>query len=171
MELEAFPNRHAGETVCILGGAPSLPRDLTNLPDECRLIGLNQHTLILPLDYCFFADPRVWWVVQQYRVNVITTYAVIREREDVLFTSTCPNVGLSGPMSVWCAGFLGFEEIVVMGCDAYQSDRRYWHSLERHDVHGQDCSPWLTVRDRMERPERVRFTDKELHRLWHEKLR
>jgi hypothetical protein len=169
MELEQFPNRHAGETVCILGGAPSLPRDLRQIPDECRLIGLNQHALILPLDYCFFADPRVWYVVQQYQVNVITPYAVIREREDTLFTSTCPNVGLSGPMATWCAGFLGFEEIIVMGCDAYQDDRRYWHSLERHGVMGQDCTPWLTVRDQMDRPERVRFTDKELNRLWHSK--
>ena len=72
-------------------------------------------------------------------------------------------------MATWCAGFLGFEEIIVMGCDAYQDDRRYWHSLERHGVMGQDCTPWLTVRDQMDRPERVRFTDKELNRLWHAK--
>lgn len=169
MELEQFKGLHEGETAAVLGGGPSLPRDLWTLPDDCRLIGLNQHTLILPLTYVFFADPRVWYVVQQYRVNSITTYAVLRDRKDVMFAATCPNVGLSGPMAVWCCEFLGFREIHVAGCDSYQADRRYWHSLERHDVQGQSLEPWTTVRDKMKHPERVTFTDSRMNAIWHER--
>lgn len=169
MELEQFEGLHKGQTVAVLGGGPSLPRDLWEVPSGCKLLGINQHALVLPLNYCFFADPRVWYVVQQYRVNVITNYAVIRERDDVMFAATVPNVGLSGPMAIWCSEFLGFEEIIVAGIDSYQGDRRYWHSLDRQDVMGQSMEPWLTIRDCMTHPERVRFMDKRMQAIWHER--
>jgi hypothetical protein len=169
MELEQFKDLHKGETAAVLGGGPSLPRDLWKIPKGAKLVGINQHTLILPLDYCFFSDPRVWYVVQQYEVNVITNYAVIRDRRDVMFAATVPNVGLSGPMAIWCCEFLGFDSIHVCGIDGYQADRRYWHSLERHDVQGQSMEPWTTVRDKMRRPERVSFADARMNAIWHEK--
>jgi len=62
--IENYKNYHKGQTCAILGGGPSLPYDLRNIEDVDVLIGVNQHSLILPCDYIVFSDRHMWPLIE-----------------------------------------------------------------------------------------------------------
>ncbi len=65
--LSQFKDFHKGQTCAILGGGVSLPKDLRSIPQVDVLIGVNQHAVILPLDYIVFSDREMWKYIDQLR--------------------------------------------------------------------------------------------------------
>jgi hypothetical protein len=128
-QLNSYIGIHKGETCAVLGGGVSLPADLRAIPQVDVLIGVNQHSLILPLDYVVFSDRHMWEFVQEYRDIVkITNLNKYSGRDDVIHAGECPPIGFSGAKAIWCAEKMGFSKIYVCGMDQYQdrSGREYW---------------------------------------------
>jgi hypothetical protein len=68
--IEAFKNLHKGKSCAILGGGTSLPYDMRKLPPVNLLFGVNQHSMIAPLDYLVFVDTKMWPYVKDYPSNI-----------------------------------------------------------------------------------------------------
>ena len=128
--LNAYRGIHKGETCAVLGGAVTLPADLRAIPQVDILIGVNQHSLILPLDYVCFLDRHMWEYVEGFRdILKVTPLNKFSNRDDVIHAGEAPTIGFSGGLAVWVAGLMGFDKIYVCGMDQYQDrgdGREYW---------------------------------------------
>lgn len=155
IELSSIRDRHRGQCIAVLGGGPTLLADLKRVPLAAILIGVNQHTMLLNLDYLVFQDAEIHPVVREAEAPLCTHH---RDLADI-YTGIVPDFGLSGGTAVWMADFLGAEQIIVCGCDNYTSGRRYWHSKPGATQPSDGYSGidvWHRVRSLMARPEAVR---------------
>jgi hypothetical protein len=171
-----FKDKHKGQTCAILGGGVSLPADLRSIePVDC-LIGVNQHSLILPLDYLVFSDRHMWEFVEPYKdIMKITNLNKFNDRSDVIHAGETPPVGFSGAKAVWCAVEMGFERIYVCGMDQYEDKdgREYWWQGPQswpfkaaHMSARTDLTRWKEFIENLRYPERVFFVSgrlKEIH--------
>jgi hypothetical protein len=158
IDLIAYKDRHVGQRAVILGGGPSLIGDIKAVRPRFQSsgvwIGVNQHTLLLPLDYIVFQDSELYPILVGH-APIITHH---KDCADI-WSGIAPDFGFSGGTAVWVADCMGFDEIVICGCDDYLGDRRYWHSKlgERQWEMGVTPSGvWQKVRDHLQNPERVR---------------
>jgi len=131
--IEGLKDHHKGQTCAVLGGGPSLVKDIQSLPDVDVLIGVNQHSMIMPLDYLAFIDSKVWPLVKDCDTTFITrsatvcddknneAYDIIRYRQEIK-----PNY--SGVLAIKAADQMGFSKIYVCGMSQYDpdDDRLYW---------------------------------------------
>lgn len=154
--------RHQGETIIVLGGAPSLPFDLSALTSEAFdgavLIGVNQHAAILPLDYVYFRDPEVWPAIEALRCAKVAPHCTF-EQYGVIHAGHIPDFGFSGPEALWIADYMEASMIVLCGFGLFAPGRRYWHSLAANDAgHNFESGikSWQRARDYCKRPDRVR---------------
>lgn len=174
--FRSFHNLHAGETCAVLGGGVSLPADLRMIPQVDRLIGVNQHALILPLDYLVFSDRDVYEFIQEYRdILKITNLNKWHDRSDFIHAGECPAIGFSGAKAIWCADKMGFEKIYVCGMDQYQDygGREYWWQgpqswpfKAKHHSARDSLNRWGEFISSLDHPERVYFVSgrlKEMH--------
>lgn len=140
-------------------------RDLKQVPFDCILIGVNQHALLMNLDYVVFQDRDIYPVLKDSDAPLCTHHRDLAH----IHTGIVPDFGLSGGTAVWMADYLGADEILVVGMDSYTGDRRYWHSPPGHkqpDL-GQNCPDvWKRVRDYMARPDIVRVTSGPLKEIF-----
>lgn len=158
IDLVAYQGRHQGQRCAILGGGPTLIGDLKvvrpRFETAGKWIGVNQHALLLPLDYIVFQDKDLYPILVGH-APIITHH---KDCADI-WSGICPDFGFSGGTAVWIADYMGFDEIVVCGCDDYMSDRRYWHSKigDRGYEMGVTASGvWKRVYDHLQNPDRVR---------------
>jgi hypothetical protein len=153
IELSSIRGRHQGCEIAVLGGGPTLLQDLRHVPHDAILIGVNQHTLLLNLDYLYFFDEAVYEAVRDTDALICTHHRDVAQ----IATGVIPDFGLSGPMAVWMADLLGAARVIVAGCDNYGSDRRYWHSLPGTATQPTTggMEPWRRCRDHLQHPERV----------------
>lgn len=153
IELSSIRDRHRGRDIAVLGGGPSLLRDLARIPHDAILIGVNQHALLLNLDYVYFWDEVVFPALDGTDALVCTHH---RDLADV-YTGIVPDFGLSGPMATWIAEYLGAKRVLLAGVDNYSGSRRYWHSLPSFagppTVGGTEA--WWRCREHLQHPERV----------------
>lgn len=174
--INHYKNKHRGQTCAVLGGGVMLPSDLRAIPQVDVLIGVNQHTLILPLDYVAFFDRHMWDYVGGYRdILKLTTLNKWSNRQDVIHCEGCPPVGYSGGLAIWAADQMGFETIYLCGMDHYQDQggREYWwqgpQSLPfeaRHHLGRDDLGRWKEFLGGMKNPKRIYFVSgrlKEAH--------
>ena len=157
IELSSIRDRHWGQRIAVLGGGPSLLHDLKRVPFDAILIGVNQHALLMNLDYVVFQDREIFPVLEESDVTLCTHHRDLAH----IYTGIVPDFGLSGGTAVWMADYLGAKQIIVAGMDSYTGGRRYWHSKpgERMPHLGENCTDvWKRVRDYMSRPEIVRVT-------------
>lgn len=156
------------KTAAILGGGPSLPADLYRLPAEIDLIGINQHSLLLPLDLLVFSDLPIWELVKDHPCLKTSHHRIDDPRH--IWSGICPDFGLSGAKALWIADYLGYKEILLCGFDSYQTDRRYWHDGpdEKHEsnVWQRDLRVWDQARVAMQHPERARFISGPMKEQW-----
>lgn len=168
LQLEHFKGRHKGEIVAVLGGAESLIRDLNAIPAEARLIGINQHAAILPLDYIVFSDPVIADAVKDVDCVKFTHYGKLVGGK-IASCAFAPNFGLTGPLGVWIAGYMDAARIIAGGFDGYLGSKRYWWQLEREPVHGRQINYWSDCRRCFPcDPRRVSFLDPRLQQEWDE---
>lgn len=154
IELSSIRDRHRGQCIAVLGGGPTLLKDLKRVPFDAILIGVNQHAMLMNLDYLVFQDREIYPVCAESDAPLCTHHRDLAH----IFTGIVPDFGLSGGTAVWMADYLGADQIIVCGCDNYTAGRRYWHSKpdDRMPFLGQNCSDvWKRVRDYMARPEVV----------------
>jgi hypothetical protein len=155
IELSSIRDRHRGQCIAVLGGGPSLLRDLKRVPFDAVLIGVNQHTLLMNLDYVVFQDRETYPVVVDSDAPLCTHHRDLAH----IYTGIVPDFGLSGGTAVWMADYLGADEIIIAGMDFYTGDRAYWHSNvgTKHPFIGNNCGDvWKRVHDYMARPGIVR---------------
>lgn len=155
IELSAIRGRHRGQTCAVLGGGPTLLRDLKRVPFDAILLGVNQHALLMNLDYVVFQDREIHPVLLDTDAPLCTHHRDIAH----IYTGIVPDFGLSGGTAVWMADYLGAKEIIIAGMDSYTGDRRYWHSKpgDRAPQLGENCvDVWKRVHDYMARPDIVR---------------
>ena len=148
----------------VLGGGPSLPRDLKKLPPECILIAVNDH----PFHFC---DPHV--LVHQDRLRNV--HAVAQVARDFKGTVISPwenshlplppdawRGDFSSSLATWYALWIGYNPVILCGMDLYQGRVKYchprpgvdhvaWHApLEGH------LRFWRQAFDKCPHPERIR---------------
>lgn len=176
LRADQVRNKHQGQTCAVLGGGTSLPNDLRKIPQVDCLIGVNQHSNILPLDYIVFSDREMWPFIQDiegcYKVSNLNKWT---DRSDFILINDAPHIGFSGAKAIWFADWLGFESIFVCGIDQYQDNdgREYWWQgpqswpfKAKHHQARNDLDRWKEFLKRLQYPDRVYFASgrlKELH--------
>jgi hypothetical protein len=174
--IRQYRDFHKGQTCAVLGGGVSLPSDLRAIPQVDVLIGVNQHSLILPLDYVAFLDRHMFDFVEGYGdIKKLTTLNHWKSRSDFIHAGECPPIGFSGAMAVWCADQMGFDTIYVCGMDQYQDygGREYWWQgpqswpfESKHRSARDDLNRWKEFLNGLQNPERIYFVSgrlKEVH--------
>jgi hypothetical protein len=158
IDLAAIRGRHQGRRAVVLGGGPTLLSDLRAVRPRVGAtglwIGVNQHALLLNLDYIVFQDREIAPILQGHGIPLVTHHKDLAD----IWSGIVPDFGFSGGTAVWIADFLGCDEIIVCGCDAYTESRRYWHSppgFRGLELGVTASTAWQQVRDYMARPEIV----------------
>jgi hypothetical protein len=155
IDLSSIRGRHRGQCIAVLGGGPTLIRDLKRVPMDAVLIGVNQHALLLNLDYVHFQDREVYPVLKDADAPLVTHHRDLAH----IYSGVCPDFALSGGSAVWIADYFDAAQVIVCGCDSYTEARRYWHSPPGARPPDLGCNPtdvWRRVRDHLAHPERVR---------------
>ena len=125
------------------------------MPADAVLIGVNQHAMLLQLDFVVAQDDAVVAMLREYNVPILAP----KRLDGVIWSGVCPDFGFSGMDAVWIADFLGCDPVYVAGVDCFTGARRYWHSVDAATQKlGQrdTMSGWHKVRDHLRRPDRVR---------------
>jgi len=142
-----------------LGGGPTLLSDLRRVRPRVQRdgvwIGVNQHSLLLALDYVVYQDRELFPILTGHGFSLVTHH---KDQADI-WSGIVPDFGFSGGTAVWIAEYLGCEEIIVCGCDNYMENRRYWHSKVGDrglELGISAIGAWQHVRDRMQDPARVK---------------
>ena len=174
--IQRFKDYHQGEIAAICGGGVSLPQDLRSIEPVDRLIGVNQHALILPLDYLAFLDRHMWPLIQDVRdVMLVTKLSKFAySGEHVIHADVAPAVRYSGMLAIWLADYLGFDQIHVCGTDQYEcrkDGRKYWWQgpqtgkVEKHKQTDHDLDVMTRFIEELRNPDRVYFASGRFKRM------
>lgn len=172
--IENYRNKHAGQTCAILCGGTNLPGDLDSIPDVDVFIGVNQHAMILPLDYLVFSDRNMWDIVQTKKNCKFITHLNKFSDGRIIHAGIWPSMGYSGQRAIYAADYMGFDEIYICGMDQYDQKnvREYWwqgdqvKEIQHHRHCKADLSRLKEFIDTMQHPERIFFVSgrfKEIH--------
>jgi hypothetical protein len=166
--VEYFKDEYKGKTCAILGGGVSLITDLRAIEPVDILIGVNQHSLILPLDFLVFRDREIWPLINQIYDCKFVTHLNKFNDSRVIHAGIAPPIGYSGGMAVWFADYLGFERIDICGMDQYDPNkyggREYWWEGPQatksrpHTSCNSDLGRMKSFIDTLQHPERIWFT-------------
>ena len=173
-QIHNYKDIHRGKTAAVLCGGTSLPHDLDSIPDVDYLIGVNQHAMILPLDYLVFSDRDVWDIVSQKKHCKFITHLNKYNLPNVIHAGIWPPMGYSGQRAIYAADYLGFESIHICGMDQYDQagNREYWwegpqcKEMQRHSHCKSDLRRVKEFIDTLQHPERIFFASgrlKEIH--------
>lgn len=115
---------HAGRIGAILGGGPSLPEQLKQIPDDAILIGVNSHaSRLVTCDYIAFNDYGTWETVRDLPGKKICRWPEFADiHED------CQPGVISGVMALRVALKMKLAPIILAGFDCYQTGG-YFHDL------------------------------------------
>jgi len=176
-QVELFKDEHKGQTCAVLGGGVNLPNDLRKIDPVDVLIGVNQHSLILPLDYLVFRDRDMWPLIKDFRDIKLVTHLNKFNEGHVIHAGIAPPIGYSGGFAVWLADYMGFDHTYVCGMDQYQDRhdlREYWwegpqsakKTMHRHC--NTEMGAWKALLESLRHPERVQFVSGRLKDLKYE---
>lgn len=165
IELSALVGRHRGQCIAVLGGGPTLLQDLKAVPYDAILIGVNQHALLMNLDYIVFQDREIYPVLKDADAPLCTHHRDLAH----IHTGIIPDYGLSGATACFMADYLEAEQVILCGMDNYSGGRRYWHSPP--DFNGAESGissmdVWHLCRRHLQRPERVKAVSGPLAQLF-----
>lgn len=173
IRLEQYKDWGIGKTIGILGGGVNLPSDLRKMPDVNVLMGINQHTLILDLDFIVFLDKEMAEYVIDHPAKKITHHNNWEGRSDFVNSGIAPSFGFSGALGIWIADYMNFDHVYVCGIDQYENredGREYWWQAKKSEPTHHHCSGnnkrWIEIRDNLKRPNRIKFMSGKLKELW-----
>jgi len=173
--IETYKDTHKGQTCAVLCGGPSLPLDLRNLPEEMDvLIGVNQHSLILPCDYIVFSDRHMWPLIESIKDCKYITHLNKFDTNRTIHAGIWPPMGYSGQRAIYAADYMGFEKVYICGMNQYDQNekREYWwegpqcKEMQKHTHCKADLGRVKEFIDSLNHPERIYFVSgqlKEIH--------
>jgi hypothetical protein len=154
--------RHAGQPAVVMGGGPSLPRDLAILADafgpldDAVWISANEHGAMLrPVDYLVYRDALHQRASQAagYQVSMLDVLREYVDRDGAMTISHKPGADLqldlpgevapvlnSGLWAIYAAAQMGCRPILCAGMDCYTGDTYH------HDGGAQSSSRGKAVR-------------------------
>jgi hypothetical protein len=131
LKLSKLKDRYAGRPAAILGGGPSLPADLKQLPKGCLLIAVNYHgfyhTRPGAIKYMVYNDTPETNPLQVQAVREHRAIHVSPEpTTDVLFDVPDVWTGFfSSNTATWFALWLGCDPVILCGMDCYQGPKKH----------------------------------------------
>jgi hypothetical protein len=147
----------------ILGGGPSLPNDLQQLPRDCILISVNDHAFhhctphILVYQDNLAQAPAVEQVLKTFSGLVVSPQLA----SDVDLPRGWWDGNQSSCLATWFACWLGYGEVILCGMDCYQGETKYCHPRPDYD-HPVFRAPledhldrWARAFDHCPHPERI----------------
>lgn len=126
--IDHYRDVHAGATAAILGGGPSLPADLDQVPADAILYACNHHAE--PLVVSHYAV----WLDKNGHHRLMDTPSVTispRPEAEVDCGGLIAERDLTGPVAARIAEFMGCARILLAGMDLYQGAQPYWHPTDR----------------------------------------
>lgn len=129
---------HSGRIGVILGGGPSLPEQLKNIPKDAVTFGVNHHaSKLVTCDYIVFNDYHGWPLVRD-----LPGKKICRWHEYADIQQDCAPGVISGVLALRVALKMGLSPIILAGFDCYQgggyfhdpapSERAKLFTLEQH---------------------------------------
>lgn len=161
------PSANLGENkrkiAAVLGGGPSLPKDLKRLPEGCVLISVNDHAFHhCEPDVLVFQDKLKWAPAV---VEVLKTFKGVvvspQPESHVQLPKGWWDGNQSSCLATWYACWMGYETVILCGMDCYQGAVKYCHPrpgfdhpifkapLEKH------LELWADAFDKCPHPERI----------------
>lgn len=163
MLMSEFENRYAGRPAAILGGGPSLPDDLRNLPEDCILIGVNYHAFYHcePHFMVYNDQPESDPLLQKAVKNTQAVRVSPDPTADVKFDVEVWTGFYSSNTAAWFGLWMGCNPVILCGMDLYQGAVKYCHPYS-HTVPTHDyplehhLRPWVEeARSKCRHPERL----------------
>lgn len=147
----------------VLGGGPSLPKDLARLPKDCVLISVNDHAFhhCAP-DVLVFQDKLIWAPAVQEVLKTFNGVVVSPQPEShVELPKGWWDGNQSSCLATWYACWMDYDPVILCGMDCYQGDIKYFHDYEDkphfHYPLDHHIRPWVEeAHDMLPYPERVR---------------
>lgn len=121
-------NAHPGRLGAVLGGGPSLPAHVGQIPSDALMISVNQHgALLTRCDYIVHKD---WTLTETLRLLPAPRVSVAEADPDYFWGhgDGVRDNGFSSSVAVWLALHMGCREVVLCGMDCYRGDATYWHT-------------------------------------------
>lgn len=164
-KLSRFRDRYVGHAAAVLGGGPSLPGDLEQLPKDCILIAVNYHAF-------YYCEPKFMVYNDVPETNPLQVKAV-REHQaihvspepttDILFDVPDVWTGFfSSNTATWFALWCGCDPVILCGMDCYQGPVKHcppstYHSPMFEMPLDFYTRPWAEdCRNSVPHPERIR---------------
>lgn len=162
--MSEYRCRYAGRPAAVLGGGPSLAKDLRLLPADCLLIAVNYHALYyVQADYMVYNDhpassPGLLAAVESTKAVRVSPDPTSEIEFDVKVWTGF----YSSNTAAWFALWMGCDPVILCGMDLWQGAVKYCHpyqhdepnfhySLEHH------LRPWIEEgRTQLPHIERVR---------------
>jgi len=126
--LSEMRDLFSGQPAAVLGGGPSLPKDLQRVPIEAVLIAVNYHAFY----YCQ-PDFMVYNDVPEtnpLQVEAVRTHSAVHvspePTTDIVFDVPTVWTGFfSSNTATWFALWLGCDPVILCGMDCYQGERKH----------------------------------------------
>lgn len=121
--LSEMKDRFAGRAAAVLGGGPSLPSDIAQLPKGCLLIAVNYHAFYYcKPHYMVYNDTPETNPLQEHAVKLHRAIHVSPDpTSDVIFDVESVWTGhFSSNTATWFALWLGCDPVILCGMDCYQ---------------------------------------------------
>lgn len=121
MNIDRLRGIHTGHSAVILGGGPSLSKQIKNIPENGIIFGVNSHaSRIIECDYIVYNDETTFEVVKSLEGRKIS-----RWRHDI--TQDAPKGLISGICTLRAAQIMGCSPIILMGFDCYENKGYFWN--------------------------------------------
>jgi uncharacterized Rossmann fold enzyme len=127
-----YKDKYKGRPAAVLGGGPSLPDNLKQLPSDTVLIAVNNHALhFCQPEFMVFMDipnaqefPELAHAIETFSGTLISQTPLsdvnikLEKYWDGGFTST---------LATWFGIYLGCDPVILCGMDCYQGEVKYAH--------------------------------------------
>jgi len=130
IDVQDLKNAFMLRPAAVLGGGPSLPRDLKQIPKNSVLIAVNNHALhFCQPDYIVFMDIPNRQEFPELAHAIDTFYGVKVSQtplSDVYIKSEKYwDGGFSSSLATWFACYLGCNPVLLCGMDCFQGEIKY----------------------------------------------
>lgn len=132
LKMSMMKDRYLDHPAAVLGGGPSLPRDMRRLPDDCILLAVNFHALYLCQPHFMVyndepkSDPQLFEAVRNHSVLCVSPDPT----SDVEFDIPVWTGFYSSNTAAWFALWMGCNPVILCGMDLYQGEEKYFHECK-----------------------------------------
>lgn len=162
--MSEWKDRYQGRPAAVLGGGPSLFRDMAIIPSGSILIAVNYHAgFYYKPDFMVYNDQPGSTGFLALAVKWTRAVKVSPEpTSDIEFDVPVWTGFYSSNTATWFALWLGCDPVILCGMDCYQGDVKYCHPYQHDEPnfhYGLDhhIRPWIEeARASCPHPERIR---------------